>query len=238
MSDDTQQRVLEAAGRVFAERGYRDATVREICAAADVNLAAVNYYFGDKHRLYIEAVNRAHRLQAEQVPLPSWPVEMPPSERLRGFIRTLLDRMLGEGEEGSGWPAQLMLREIIEPTEACRELVEQYFRPHFEIMMHILRDILPEDTPAHVLHQLGFSIVGQILYYHVAGDIVSMMIAPEERDAHYARAQLADHISRVSLAAVGCVEPFGKSVDSPVSSSRDEPDTQSPSTAGKSTDRE
>ena len=38
MSDDTQQRVLEAAGRVFAERGYRDATVREICSAADVNL--------------------------------------------------------------------------------------------------------------------------------------------------------------------------------------------------------
>ena len=97
MSDDTQQRLLEASGRVFAERGYRDATVRDICAAADVNLAAVNYYFGDKQRLYIEAVKSAHRAMVEKAPLPDWPAETPPSERLRMFIRTLLDRMLGQG---------------------------------------------------------------------------------------------------------------------------------------------
>lgn len=207
MSDDTQQRVLEAAGRVFAQRGYRDATVREICGAADVNLAAVNYYFGDKHRLYIEAVKCAHGAMVAQAPLPDWPPETPPSQRLRAFVRTLLDRMLGEDE--GGWRQRLMLREVTEPTEACRELVEQYFRPHFEILMGILRDIVAEDTPAHVLHQIGFSIVGQCLYHRVAGEIVVMMIGPDEHDAYYAREQLADHISRVSLAALGCVEPFG-----------------------------
>ena len=102
-----------------------------------------------------------------------------------------------------------MLREVTEPTEACRELVEQFFRPHFEIMMDILRDIVPDDTPAHVLHRIGFSIVGQCLYHRVAGEIVVMMIGPEEHGAYYSREQLADHISRVSLAALGCVEPFG-----------------------------
>ena len=57
--DDTRERLLEAASRVFAEKGYEKATVREICTAAKVsNLAAVNYYFGDKERLYIESVKR------------------------------------------------------------------------------------------------------------------------------------------------------------------------------------
>ena len=52
MQDDpeaTQLKLLEAAGRVFAEKGFQKATVREIVKAAGLrNIAAVNYYFGDK----------------------------------------------------------------------------------------------------------------------------------------------------------------------------------------------
>jgi AcrR family transcriptional regulator len=69
--DDTQQRLLEAAGQVFAERGYEAATVREICQRADVNIAAVNYYFRDKERLYIEAVKSACRSESEKHRCPS-----------------------------------------------------------------------------------------------------------------------------------------------------------------------
>ena len=49
-TDDTASRLLNAAGPIFAEKGYQNATVREICAAAGVNLASVNYYFRDKER--------------------------------------------------------------------------------------------------------------------------------------------------------------------------------------------
>ena len=52
---DARLKILEAAGEVFAEGGYRDVTVREICRKASVNVAAINYYFGDKEGLY-EAV--------------------------------------------------------------------------------------------------------------------------------------------------------------------------------------
>ena len=51
-SSDTEKRLLEAAGEVFAEFGYRAATVRQICEKAGANIAAVNYYFGDKEKLY------------------------------------------------------------------------------------------------------------------------------------------------------------------------------------------
>ena len=42
-----RERLLEAAGEIFAEHGFRNTTVREICKRADINLAAVNYYFRD-----------------------------------------------------------------------------------------------------------------------------------------------------------------------------------------------
>ena len=49
---ETRRQLLEAAGAVFAEAGYRDATVREICRRAHANIAAINYHFGDKEKLY------------------------------------------------------------------------------------------------------------------------------------------------------------------------------------------
>ena len=67
-ADDPRDRILLAAGREFAEKGYEAATVRDICLAAGVNLAAVNYYFGDKKRLYTESVKHAHEERVRQVP--------------------------------------------------------------------------------------------------------------------------------------------------------------------------
>src|SRR5580704_6501338 len=66
-SDPTRDKLLDVAGRIFADRGYRAATIREICIAAGANVAAVNYHFGDKLGLYTEAVHtslRAAELEA------------------------------------------------------------------------------------------------------------------------------------------------------------------------------
>ena len=92
--------------------------MREICQAAGVNLAAINYYFGDKERLYIETVKRAHEMRVQQVPLPRWSADTPPSIKLRGFIETLVTRMVGLEE--APWQARLMLREILQPTKQSR----------------------------------------------------------------------------------------------------------------------
>lgn len=207
--DDTRSRILHAAGPVFAEKGFRQATVREICQAAGVNLAAVNYYFGDKQRLYIETVKLAHHIRVEQVPLRRWPDGMPPAERLREFVETLLTRMVGVEE--ASWQVRLMQREMLQPSAACAELVNDYFRPHFERLLGILAEVLPADTPPHVRYQVGFSIAGQCVYYRVARDIVSMLVPEQELTQHYSIPQLAEHIVHFSLAALGLALPIGSS---------------------------
>ncbi|NDG34858.1 MAG: TetR/AcrR family transcriptional regulator, partial [Betaproteobacteria bacterium] len=65
-AEDPRDRILLAAGQEFAEHGYEAATVRDICLAAAVNVAAVNYYFGDKRRLYVESVKHAHEERVRQ----------------------------------------------------------------------------------------------------------------------------------------------------------------------------
>src|SRR5262249_885875 len=143
----TSQRILEAAGRVFADQGYEAATVREICRLAGIrNIAAVNYYFGDKERLYVETVRAAYQAISPQVPLPKWPLATPPEQKLRDFIGTFVARLTGG--DVPEWACRLLMREMIHTTAACAEFVRNFVRPNFEILQSILGELLPADVPA------------------------------------------------------------------------------------------
>lgn len=205
-TDDTATRVLNAAGPIFADKGFEKATVRDIVQAAGVNLASVNYHFRDKERLYIETVKRAAQLREEQVPMPQMRDGTPPAEKLRIFIHTILTRMLGVGQ--TPWQVRLMLREILQPTSACKELAEQYFRRHFEMLLAILRDVLPPDTPEHRVHLVGDSIIGQCLHQRVARQVIAMLVPPGDLERHYTTDALAEHITEFSLAALGLGPPL------------------------------
>jgi AcrR family transcriptional regulator len=201
--DDTKVRILEAAGRTFADRGFRDATVREICQAAGSNIASINYHFGDKQRLYIESVKLAHRELMRQVPLPQWPDETPAAVKLHGFIYAFMCRVLNRNDN---WQRRLMLREIGQPSAACEELAREYIRPQFAVLLNILEGLLPADAPDVVRHRTAFSIVGQCLHYLVAAPIVRWLI-PEDEFAQYNPEQLAAHVWRFSLTALGGAKP-------------------------------
>lgn len=199
----TKDRILEAAGPIFAEKGFRNATVREICQAAQANLAAINYHFGDKERLYIETVKRAHRARMDQASLPDWTEGIAPAKKLHGFIYMFLKRMLADDQ--ASWHTHLMLRELAHPTAACAELVREFIRPHFDVLMAILAELVPPEMSEMERHQIGFSIVGQCLHYRVAQPIVKLLISAEEY-AEYDADRLASHISQFTLAGLGAAQ--------------------------------
>ncbi len=200
VADATRERLLETAGAVFAEKGYRAATVREICQRAQANLAAVNYYFGDKERLYIESIKRAHGRRVDDVPLPAWTADTSAEQRLKGFIETLLGRILCD--PNADWHGQLMFREMLHPTAACGELVEEYIRPHFELLQSILAELSPPSASAEQLRLIAFGVVGQCLYFRIAEPVVSRLLVSEEHE-RYRPDYLAEHIAQWTLAALG-----------------------------------
>ncbi len=198
---DTAQKILAAAGPAFAEHGYRAATVRDICQAAGVNLASVNYHFGDKWQLYVRVIQHAHRRKAQQVPLPPWPPGMPAADKLRDFIRVALTRMIGSEDEP--WQAKLMMREVLQPSGAAHELVEGYFRPQLELLLGVLDEMLPTETSTAKRMQWAFSVIGQCLFYRFSQEIMHMIVPDDEMAGGFATEQLAEHIADVSLAALG-----------------------------------
>ncbi|MGD9637123.1 MAG: DUF1956 domain-containing protein, partial [Pirellulales bacterium] len=191
---------------MFAARGFESTTVRDICQAAGANVAAVNYYFGDKERLYVEAVVRAHRWRLDQAQLPEWDASVPPRQKLADFIETFFKRVLGGPDDT--WRTKLVMREIMQPSSACVEIAQSNIRPQFEILQGILRELLPADTSDEELHLTSFSIVGQCLFYHVAGPIISNLIDQREYKT-WDVAKLAQHVTKFTLAAIDakCAPP-------------------------------
>jgi len=200
MIDDTRQRLIDAAGAIFAEKGYEAASIRDICQQASANIAAVNYHFGDKRSLYTAAVRHAQSCADSENPEVIWPSEMPPVERLREYIRQMLERKLDVNKPA--WHLEIMLREMAHPTEACAAVVEDYVRPMADGMRAILLDLLGPDFPDDRGKLIGFSIVGQVLFYYVHQPIIRLLIGDAEYNTLSVK-KLADHITDFSLAAMG-----------------------------------
>jgi AcrR family transcriptional regulator len=199
--DDTKTRLLNAAGRVFAAKGYEAGTVREICRLAQVNnIAAVNYYFRDKERLYIESVKYAATRRLERIQRPEWPPGTPPAEKLRRHIRAFVGALLESSDEP--WQLELMMRELSRPSAACAEFVRDLARPNFEVILGILDEIVPAETPRERRHLLALSIIGQCIYHKVAGSVVSQLVGDREY-RRFTPERLAEHIADFSLAALG-----------------------------------
>lgn len=195
-----RNRILLRAGEIFAVRGFQNTTVRDICQRAEVNVAAVNYYFGDKERLYIDAVKNARELIAEQWPLPEWSSDTTADDKLLMFVTTFLQRL--RSTDPSNWRMKLLIREMMEPTRACEEMVQESFRPFFDVLLGIIREVVGREAPSHRIHQLGLSVISQCVFYLAHHRVVEILIDPTELEDHFQTKQLAKHITQFILTSL------------------------------------
>ncbi|MEM1227220.1 MAG: CerR family C-terminal domain-containing protein [Planctomycetota bacterium] len=198
-------RLLRAAGPVLARRGFDKATVREIAGIAGVNVAAVSYHFGDKMGLYRAVVAEMRRKREHQFPVPVIDPEDAPGTLL-AVVRTILSRMM-TGRE-SGWEAQLMMREMHQPTQVLREMIQKYFRPLFETLCDTIQLLLPPvraEDPSWVTEalvpQLAFGVVGQCHHHMIGQPVIEQLIDESARARHYDLESMSRHITACTLAA-------------------------------------
>ena len=199
-TDSTQQKLLAAACEVFAENGFKNTTVRDICNRAEVNVAAINYHFGNKEKLY-EAVwensNRAAvKKRMDELDLARTDA---PEIRIRLFVKTLLRNILDQNRPE--WDFRIVAHEMISPTAAFDKIVDRVVRPGFLFLRDLVQEILGEDVPKEKIEKCTLSIVGQCLYYRFANPVVRQLL-PEQTFYEKGLEEIADHITEFSLAAL------------------------------------
>jgi len=152
--EETRQKLIEAAGRTFAEVGYEAATVREITERANTNIASVNYHFRDKQQLYGEVFGEV--IQKRRPLLEARCAHGSPKQRLRAFIEWA---MLVDKAEDREWYHVLIAREMSDGSGTkTLEFVVNMIRPIHELLISIL-----DDMTNHELSRMDLEIVSHLV---------------------------------------------------------------------------
>ncbi len=201
-AQDTRQRLLAAASEVFAEKGFWETTHAEICEKAKANTAAVNYHFGSKENLYVEAWKYSFERSVEAHPPDGGIVSSAPvRERLRGRILAFMQRIA----DPDNHEIETMHKEMANPTGLLTEALSQAIEPMRLGMQSMVQELLGDGAGEQQVSLCVMSLVGQCF-----GPMLHLrrakMTPSAPRPAHppfeSGVEELADHVTQFSLAGI------------------------------------
>ncbi|EFL51403.1 transcriptional regulator, TetR family [Solidesulfovibrio fructosivorans JJ]] len=200
-----KERLFCAAVRVFAAKGYKGATVRDICREAEgANLNSVQYYFGGKDKLYqavlevlfTEGDRRVRqRLESDEEALPE--------TRLKLLLEVFCQVLFSQSEIGDAF-LRLWAMELANPTPFFGDMIERHSRPQTLAMLDILSGILGPRASLEVLVECMMSVLGPAVYQALLWPTLQRMF-PEHPPMTEHWPHLADHLYRFCMAGLAAV---------------------------------
>jgi len=199
---ETHERILEEAQRLFAEKGMDATSVRDITAAADCNVAAVNYHFGGKENLYLESFRAMlGPLRDQRLAMIGELMEREPVPTLEEFLSTFAEGFLEPlVDESKGRRFMVFVaREILDPRLPTSVFLDEFIRPLIARAVAALDRVgVPMSHEASLL--CVFSLIGQLLHAVKAHHLASHAEPPEA--VPFELGSFLDHFVRFSAAGV------------------------------------
>ena len=157
----TRDRLLHSAIDLFAEKGFSGASVRDICSGADANIAAINYYFGSKDRLYAEAVKTVyHQCDGiDSMPRLSGAPEAPDAQ-LAAWIEWFIK---AHSNPGMSQMTLFLRRELAHPTSVLQEIIDEVLQPPIAALHELVRALVGQVPSDSEVLELCVSITAPVL---------------------------------------------------------------------------
>lgn len=173
--EQSRERLMQAALRLFAQQGYAKTSTREIAEAAGTNLAAIKYYFGDKEGLY-----RAVFFEMQGDPEAEIARYADPALPLPAALRGLYAGFIEPLRQGDA--AQLCMklhaREILEPTGLWQQEITEGIKPMHDALLGVLQRHLGLTAADDELRRLALCLAGLGVHLHVCTDVIETL-APD-----------------------------------------------------------
>ena len=196
----TRGKILAAAEREFAEKGYELASVREISRRADVNVALANRYFGSKEDLYRIV---AKRLFGDLgAPMAALAEKATDEESWRAAIREWVDDFLFmtlPTEPAQELCAALFRHEVTHPTKFHAEFLSNFGKPVYDALRNLLARVLADETQ---LELWTTSVWAQVSVYALADKAWHASFRPEGVGVRAWAEEVRDHICATLFATV------------------------------------
>jgi len=190
---NAREQLIRHATAIFAAKGFAAASTREICEAAGVNVASIHYYFGDKEGLYRETLLRPIAAFAEAFGRFDDPA-LAFEDSIRMFLAPFIG--LGGGAMDAAVEADVMklhLREMLDPSAAFREIVEQVIAPVHHALCRIVASECGLDRPDEDIHQFAFALAAMANDYCMSREFMKLL-APGVLDRPRAKEQILDRL--------------------------------------------
>lgn len=195
---DARSRLISSALRLFAEKGFKAASTREICEAAGVNLSAIRYYFGDKAGLYRAVFNRPIGETVCHANIAGY-LELPLAEALNSFFKEFLVPL--KKSEEIRLVMKLYYREMLEPSECWQQEVDSEIKPQHEALVAVLKAHLHLPEIDVDVQRLAFAIIGMAAYFYVGQEVV-YAISPSVLNSPAAIDALAERLAGYAVAMI------------------------------------
>ena len=196
----TRTRILQAAGELFATTGYAETTSKSIASRAQVDLASINYHFGNRSGLYQAVLVQAHNQLVSYADLQKIAGSASsPSEKLRILIGLLVNRAIGQPQ---GWHLHVLARELLAPSSHLQLLFQDVLRPKLAVILQILSEItkIPLGDPA--LTRCLVSVAAPCLMLVVGARGVP---GPLQETSQMSQDALVEHLYRFSLGGLKAI---------------------------------
>jgi len=196
----TKSRIMESAISVFSDKGFQKATVSEICDAAGANIASVNYYFGNKSKLY-EAVLR-YTFKEAQREFPSdgnFLENASPEIKLEAFITALIQRAFCPSSAGA-FP-KFIVHEMTNPTNLLESVMYELMHIEINVLKAILKPLLPDNISLQRRRFFGFNIMGIVMFFSFNKPAREKMMSSRHMTADQVK-YLTRHITLFVLAGL------------------------------------
>jgi AcrR family transcriptional regulator len=198
----TREKLLAAASEVFLAKGFRDATVAEICNRAGANIAAVNYHFGSKETLYQEAWRHAFSQSTQAHPQDGGvSAQAPVEERLRGQLTALMERIADEDNQAF----LISQMEFLNPTGLLSEVMRAELIPLREKTLAVMRELLGQEASERQVNFCEICTISMCLH--------PMLIQRASKKARELQGPIViddlgafvDHVMRFALAGIAAI---------------------------------
>ncbi|MFZ2312987.1 MAG: CerR family C-terminal domain-containing protein, partial [Methylobacter sp.] len=157
-SENTRNRLLISASRIFAEKGFQEATIAEICERAKTNIASVNYHFHDKETLYLESWRFAfNRELGQHPPDGGLMTDASAEQRLAERIKSMISRVADD----NSYSFAIIHKEMAQPTRLLADILEKEINPQRMQMFVLLKECLGQAASEQQIQYCHASIMGQ-----------------------------------------------------------------------------
>ena len=202
-ADPTQERLLNEAERLFADKGYDGVSLREITAAAGTHLAAVNYHFGSKKNLYVEVFRQRWMDRARKIQQPLRELAQrehyTPEDVVRTLARAFLSGPLSDQDRVRH--SQLIAREMGQQSKAFQVISNEAMGPFMELAIGMWQRCLPQEMEPERLKLIMLSLFAQVIYFNFARPVVSLATG-RKYDEEFVD-QIVEHITQFALCGLG-----------------------------------